>query len=135
MKKILAALVLCICYQGSANAGCKFSWHHYGDNTLRDLVAQEIGGHVSDTYCAMFGDKYEIVVQFNAYTLSNMVAGHSIVGIRKKGSKSVPSENYSALVTDTSGRTAGAANNKAVQATLSALDDLMSELRSYKASE
>lgn len=135
MKKTLAVLALCMLFQGTANAGCRFSWYSYGDTTLRDLVDQQIGGHIPDAYCEMYADKYQIVVQFNAYTLSNMAAGHAIVGIRKKGSKVLPVENYSILSTDTKGRTAGAANNLAVDATLSALDNLMSELRSYKVTE
>lgn len=135
MKKTLAALALCVLFQGNANAGCKFSWAHYGDNTIRDLVARQIGNHIPETYCDIYGDKYQIVLQFHAYTLPNMVAGHAIVGIRKKGSKAVPGEYYSAIKTDTSGRTTGAANDQAVQATLKALDNLMSELRSYEVSE
>lgn len=135
MKKTLAALALGCLLQANANAGCRFNWHHYGDNTIRDLVAEKIGAHVTNEYCTLFGDKFEIVIQFNAYTLPKMVAGHATVGIRKKGSKAVPAQTLTMLATDSDGRTSGAANNEAVRATLAAVDNLMSELRTYKVAE
>ena len=133
MKKVsLITLLLGLSLQSEA---CTFSWTTYGDNTIRSLVAKEIGSHVTEEYCQKFNKNHQIVIEFNAYVLRNMVAGHARVGIRKRGSNVLPVESYASLTTDTNGRTQGAANDEAARATLNAIDDLMSEIRSYKVSE
>ena len=132
MKKALMALAAGLLLQGNAHAGCEFKWTHYGDNKVRDLVAQHIGSHVTDEYCTRFNRDNELVIQFSAYLMPNMAAGHASVGIRKRDSYVLPIMTYSSLSTDTDGRTLGAANDLAARATFRALDNLMSELRSYK---
>jgi hypothetical protein len=132
MKKMIAALAISALAVGNASA-CKFTWYHYGDESTKMLIGQDIGSHVTDEYCAKFNAKNELFVQSTAYTLSNMTAGHSIVGIRPRGSKTHPGDTYTMLSTDTNGRTSGEAQRLAVKATLKAIDNLMSELATYNA--
>lgn len=131
MKKVIVTLALSVLGMGNASA-CNFSWHHYGDEALRNLVAKEIGKHVSDQYCAKFNAKNELFIEFSSYVVRDMVAGHAIVGIRPRNSTAHPLETFTMLATDTALRTSGDAQRQAVIATLSALDNLMSELDNYK---
>lgn len=133
MKKTLITLALSSFLLGNANA-CNFDWSHYGDDNLRDMIASQIGYHITEEYCLKFNQKNELFVMFNAYPLNNMAAGHATVGIRKRGSKETPVRTYSHITTDIAGRTLGEAKTMALRATLYAIDDLMSELGTYKVS-
>jgi hypothetical protein len=134
LKKVLAFLAMSFAVAGNAHA-CQFSWYHYGEDSTRALIAQEIGSHVSDEYCARFNAKHQLFIQSTAYVLNNVVIGHSIVGIRPRGSKVHPAETFTMVSYDTAGRTSGDAQRLAVRATVRALDNLMSELKTYKVSE
>ncbi|XLZ70079.1 hypothetical protein ABT364_26685 [Massilia sp. SR12] len=115
----------------NANA-CTFSWHTYGDDAIREKLSAKIGAHVPDQYCNKFNKNHEIVLQYNAYILRNMCVAHAIASIRKRGTETLQAKTRSAVITDTECRTSGAANDLAVQASLNALDDLMSELDTWK---
>ena len=132
MKKYLAVAALGALLVGNANAVCRFSWFHYGTDSVQARIAKDIESHITDEYCAKFAAQHQLVVQTNYYTFSNMVIGHSIVGIRKKGTKTLPSDRLSAVFHDTGGRTTGEAQATAVRATFDALDNLMSDLQSYR---
>lgn len=132
---VLALLAATLLGSGSALAGCRFSWHHYGDSAIRDRVAQSIGTHISDEYCAKFNAGHEIVLQFHSYQMKNsQCVGHAIAAIRKRNSDVLPVQNFSSVVTDGKCNTFGQANDLAAEASLSAVDNLMSELSTYKVS-
>ncbi|MBA5636428.1 hypothetical protein H3H37_05110 [Duganella sp. LX20W] len=131
MKKQIAALLISVLSMAHASA-CTFTWHHYGEESTRSLINPDIGSHVTDAYCAKFNAKNELFVQTSTYVMNNMAAGHAIVGIRPKGSNAHPIETFTMLSTDTNGRTSGDAQALAVRATLKAMDNLMSELQTYK---
>ena len=134
MKKVIVTLALSVLGMGQASA-CNFSWHHYGEEAVRKIVAKDIGAHVSDQYCAKFNAKNELFIEFSSYVLRDMVAGHAVVGIRPRNSTAHPVETFSMLSTDTALRTSGDAQRQAARATIKALDNLMSELDNYKIAE
>lgn len=113
-------------------SACTFTWHTYGDNAIRSRMEEKIGSHVPEQYCKKFNKDHQIVIQFNAYTLNNMCVGHAIASIRKRGTETLQVNTRNAVITDTNCRTSGGANELAAQASLNALDDLMSELDSWK---
>lgn len=115
---------------GAAVAGCEFSWANYGDNQIRDIVSQQIGGHVPDKFCP-YAAKYQIVLQFNAYTLRDSCVGHAIASLRRKGSKVLPEQSYSNVFSDTSCRTSAQAQALAASASYAAIDALMANLENY----
>jgi hypothetical protein len=130
LKKGLASLAMFFATVSSANA-CQFSWYHYGDDSTRALIAQKIGDHVTNEYCARFNAKHQLFIQSSAYTMSAMTIGHAVVGIRPRGSKVHPTETFTMVSYDAGGRTSGDAQRLAVRATLLAVDNLMSELKTY----
>lgn len=134
IKKAAACFFASSSLVGTAGA-CQFSWFHIGDESTKTLISQEIGAHVTDEYCVRFNKNNQLFIQSSAYALTNMAAGHAIVGIRPRGSKAHPIETFTMLSTDTDGRTSGDAQRLAVRATVKAIDNLMSELNTYKVSE
>jgi len=131
LKKALAFLAMSFAVAGNANA-CQFSWYHYGDDSTRALIAKEIGSHISNEYCARFNAKHQLFIQSTAYTLTNMGIGHAIVGIRPRDTRIHQTETFTMVSYDAAARTSGDAQRLAVRATLLALDNLMSELKTYK---
>ncbi|WP_374580594.1 hypothetical protein [Pseudoduganella sp.] len=129
MRKYLLGAALTLAAMNAS--ACTFSWHTYGDNAIRSRMEDKIGAHVPEQYCKKFNKDHQIVVQFNAYTLSNMCVGHAIVSLRKRGTTTLQVNTRNSVITDTNCRTSGGANELAAQASLSALDDLMSELDTW----
>lgn len=129
IKYLLGAFLSIAAVNASA---CTFSWQSYGDDAIRERLSTKIGSHVTDQYCNKYNKTHQIVVQYNAYTLRNMCVGHASVSIRKRDTKTMQVTTRSAVVTDTDCRTSGGANDLAAQASLNALDDLMSELDTWK---
>lgn len=119
---------------GPAVAGCKFSWHHYGEDSVYQKIAAQLGSKVTDEFCP-FAKDYEIVLQTNAYSMRNMCAGHALASIRKANTNTQQTQTFSALSTDTNCRTIGGAESLAVRAGLSAVEDLMSKLGDYKVNQ
>ncbi|MGV3468130.1 hypothetical protein [Limnobacter sp.] len=74
---------------GNANAGCKFSWHHYGDESIKERIGKKIGAEVTDAFCK-YAKKYEIVIMTSNFTNQTLALGHATVGLRKKGTDIVP---------------------------------------------
>lgn len=135
MRKALAVLITGMVLAGSANAACKVGWMLYGDPQLMPLIQPHVANHATDEYCAKFAERYELVLITNAYVQRDDVVGHAAVGIRKKGSRAVPVQRKSDLLTDRGVVTQAAANRAAVDATFAAVDELMRELHAYKVIE
>lgn len=131
MKKFWLLAAAGLGFIGSVHA-CTFNWHHHGDTETYQLIKSEIGKHVNDEYCKRFNAKNELIIVSNHYVLSNMVVGHAEVGIRPRNSSYLPLATYSHVLTNTELRTIGDARNLEVEASLSAIDSLMSDLATYK---
>lgn len=133
IKKSVLIFVTTAALFGNAQA-CTFHWETYGNTDIHELLSSKIAGHVTDEYCAKFNRDNELVIQFQSYVLPNMVVGTASVGIRKKHSTYLPVNTFSGVSvdTDSSNLTTGHAYDVAVRASLNAIDDLMSALRTYQ---
>lgn len=131
MGKFLFGIAVAL-FSMSANAGCQFSWHSYGDKAIHNAVERNIGRYVTDHYCNKFNARHEIVMTFDAYTLRNMCVGHASVSMRKRGTKTQQQRRFTQVVADTDCRSFDGARQLATEAALDGVKDLMINLNDYK---
>jgi hypothetical protein len=112
---------------------CSFDWMHYGDDSVKSEITQQIGDHVSDAYCK-YSKKYQLVLETNGTVMQGnqpMCVGWAVASLRLRGTKTQQLDRYFHTVTDTSCRTIGGANALATEAALHSVDDLMSNIDNY----
>ncbi len=124
-KSLMAAGWLLLA--GTASAGCTFSWHHYGDNAVRDLINPEIGAQVPDTFCP-HKDRVEIVLITDALQGRDGCFGSAVGGLRKKGSDAMITKRTSYLVNNVQCSNTEEARRMAKDAAISVVKDLMTNL-------
>lgn len=129
MKTITRGLIAasCLLLTGVASAGCTFSWHHYGDNAIRDLINPEIGAQVPDAFCP-YKDLAEIVLITDALQGRDGCFGYAVGGLRRKDSDAMITKRTSYLVNDVQCSNTEAARRMAKDAAISVLKDLMTNL-------
>lgn len=124
------AVLLSGMFTSSAWAGCSFSWQNYGDNSIKNLVAQGIGSHVHDDFCR-YAKSYEIVLTFDAFTLGKGCVGYASAGLRKKGSDKMIVRRSSAVVSNTECSGSPQAEKMAAESALDAVDRVMGNLPAH----
>lgn len=124
------AVILSGIFTSSAWASCNFNWQSYGDNSIKNLVAQEIGSHVPDDFCR-YAKSHEIVFTFDAFTLGKGCVGYASAGLRKRGSKTMIIKRSSAVVSNTECSGSPQAVKMAAESALDAVDQVMNNLPSH----
>lgn len=130
-NNFIAKLPLIFMVVSGASFGCTFHWHDYGDTEIHKRITNKIGEHVSDEWCKKYNDKYELFIITDHFNDSSASLGVGSVGIRKIGSNSTPINRQSGYRYEQGNYVVGESYNLASQATIDALDDLMSALDSY----
>lgn len=94
LKKALAVFGLAIIgmIPGTILA-CTFNYKVYADSSINKRIDAEIGSKVTDEYCRKYNKNYQIVIIAQAYMNESGSLGHSIVGLRKRGTDSVPANS------------------------------------------
>lgn len=94
-KSSLLAIGLALAALVTPAMGCTFSWTHYGPSQTKARIDTAIGSKVNDQYCKQYNKAYEIVIVTDEYQNAQETLVHVVVGIRKRGSESVPTKRRS----------------------------------------
>lgn len=110
---------------------CEFTFQTYAAKPVKDRISKEIGKKVTDEWCKKYTKKYEIVIISSAYSITENSLGHSIVGFRKKGTKTTPGNHRSSYFVKSGNYAISVSYDLAAKTALDSLTDAMSDIQSY----
>ena len=129
LAKIIA-LFWIIFFSNSAYA-CKFTWRHYGNHQVLEIIRETIGDKITDEYCQKYNSKYLIFIHTVEYANSQETAVQATVGLVKRGSNDFPSKNRNNYYRETGNFVVGYGYKLSANNALNAIMDLMSDLENY----
>lgn len=110
---------------------CTFSWQHYGDEQVFKKLQQGIGAKVTDRYCQTYNKTHQIVIWTDAYNNPQRTLAHVAVGLRKRGTKDIIANSFTAYRFEDGNFVVGRKYEMAAALALDTLMDVMSDLDSY----
>jgi hypothetical protein len=131
IKSALALGFSLFTLSGAATAGCQFSYRHYGEPQTFKLIEKGIGSKVTDQYCVKYSKTHEIVLISNEYVNTKGTMAHASVGLRKRGSKELPSMRRSAYQYEEGNFVVAKGYEMGAKVSLDTLMDVMSDLDTY----
>lgn len=99
MKKQFAAITLAVLSAVPASAfACSFNYSIYAAESISKRISAQIGKYVTNEYCQKYNKEYQIVIIAQGYMTETLSVGHSIVGLRKRGSNVYPANARNELL-------------------------------------
>ena len=107
-----------------ANASCDIYYHHYGEEAVNSRIGNLLPGHVPDSFCKHL-KSYEFVFITSATNTYDIALGTSLVGLRKRGTTSIPKLRMQSFRYQTGNHSIDYAYDLAAKASIMAVDEMM----------
>lgn len=112
---------------GAAQAGCNFSWQHFGKPQMHDLIAAGLGTQVPDAFCP-HANSVDIVVMTDVFVDRDGCFGYATAGLSRKGTQQMPKQRFTGLFRNAQCRSEDMAQQLARDAALGAVGAVMRNL-------
>lgn len=129
MKKQFAAITLAVLSTVPASAfACSFNYSIYAAESISKRITAQIGKYVTNEYCQKYNKEYQIVIIAQGYMTETLSVGHSIVGLRKRGSNVYPANARSGFRSKEGNHAVSVSFDLAAQTAMDNLIDVMSDM-------